>query len=187
MTRSGDGPSRRIAFLIHDLRHGGAERVTISLTNGMAERGFDVDLVLINKTGEEAYFESLNPNIRVLPLRQNRALTSLIGFRTYFEEAKPDVAISALTHVNVAAALARLTARHKPRLILVEHNQMSKNIRRKRGFVRLAYAAVPKVYRLADVVGVVSEGVKADFVDVTGLPADRVQVFHNPVVTPARA
>ncbi|MEM8947866.1 MAG: glycosyltransferase [Pseudomonadota bacterium] len=178
-----DGAGRRIAFLIQDLRNGGAERVTIWLANGMAERGLDVDLVLINRRGEDAYFASLDPRVRLWPLRQGRTLTSLFGFRDYFDQAKPDVVISALTHVNVAATLGRKLARHKPRLILVEHNQMSKNIKRKSGFVRLAYAVAPKVYRLADRVGAVSEGVKADFVAVTGFPSDGVDVFYNPVVT----
>lgn len=175
----------KIAFLIHDLRDGGAERVTISLANGVANRGFDVDLVLINETGKPSYFESIDPKVRVESLPQSRTLTSPLGFRAYFDRRKPDVVISALTHVNVATILGRLFARHKPRLIVVEHNQMSKSIERKRGFVRMAYAAVPHVYRLADVIGVVSRGVKDDVVALTGLPAERVDVFYNPVVTPA--
>ena len=60
---------------------------------------------------------------------------------------------------------------------------MSMNIRRKRGFVRLAYTVVPWVYRMPDVIGVVSKGVKQDFLDVTGFPSQRVEVFYNPVVT----
>lgn len=175
----------KIAFLIHDLRDGGAERVTISLANGAANRGFDVDLVLINETGKPSYFDSIDPKVRIESLPQSRTLDSFLGFRAYFDREKPDVAISALTHVNIAAILGRLSARHKPRLIVVEHNQMSKNVKRKRGFVRMAYAAVPRLYRLADVIGAVSEGVKDDVVALTGLPADRIDVFHNPVVTPA--
>lgn len=179
------GTKPRIAFLIHDLRDGGAERVTISLANGAAARGFDVDLVLINETGKESYFTSIDPKVALSSLKQGRTLTSLIGFRDYFDRAKPDVAISALTHVNIAAILGRQLARHKPRLIVVEHNQMSKNVNRKRGLVRMAYAAVPRLYRLADLIGAVSKGVKDDLVAVTGLPDKRVEVFYNPVVTPA--
>ena len=181
----GAGMKQRIAFLIHDLRDGGAERVTISLANGAAARGFDVDLVLINRTGKDSYFQSLDSRVRLISLPQARTLTSFFGFRDYFDRETPDVAISALTHVNVAAILGRKLARHKPRLIVVEHNQMSKNLRRKRGFVRLAYSSVPRAYRWADAVAVVSNGVKDDFVEVTGLPSDRVEVLYNPVVTPA--
>ncbi len=181
----GEGSRGRIAFLIQDLRNGGAERVTVSLANGMVDRGLDVDLVLINERGEESYFASLDKRVRVWPLSQSRTLTSLVGFRDYFDKVRPDVAISALSHVNVAALLGRKLARHKPRLIVVEHNQMSRNIERKRGFVRMAYAAVPRVYRLADLIGVVSEGVKEDFVRLTGLPGERIEVFYNPVVTPS--
>lgn len=179
-----DGAGRKVAFLIHDLRDGGAERITVSLANGVAARGFDVDLVLVNEKGKPSYFESLAPAVNVKSLKQARTLTSAFGFRDYYNQTRPDVVISALTHINIAAILGRMMARHKPRLIVVEHNQMSKNIGRKKGFVRLAYAAVPRVYRLADVIGVVSEGVKSDFVTLTGIPAERVEVFYNPVVTP---
>lgn len=175
---------RKIAFLIHDLRDGGAERITVSLANGMAAYGFEVDLVLVNKKGKPSYFESIDTAVNVMSLKQDRTLTSAFGFRDYFNAARPDVVISALTHINVAAIVGRIIAGHKPRLIVVEHNQMSKNIGRKRGFVRLAYAVVPRIYRLADLIGVVSEGVKADFVTLTKIPKEKVEVLYNPVVTP---
>ncbi len=175
---------RKVAFLIHDLRDGGAERITVSLANGIAARGFQVDLVLVNEKGKQSYFESIAPSVTVRSLKQTRTLTSAFGFRDYFNDANPDVVISALTHINISAIIGRMLARSKPRLVVVEHNQMSKNIGRKKGFVRLAYAAVPRVYRLADLIGVVSEGVKSDFVDLTGIPAGRVEVLYNPVVTP---
>ena len=178
------GQGRKVAFLIHDLRDGGAERITVSLANGVAARGFEVDLVLVNEKGKQSYFESIEPSVRVRSLKQTRTLTSALGFRDYFNDANPDVVISALTHINVSAVIGRLLARNKPRLVVVEHNQMSKNIGRKKGFVRLAYAVVPRVYRLADLIGVVSGGVKSDFVALTGIPADRVEVLYNPVVTP---
>ena len=164
---------QKIAFLIHDLRDGGVERITVSLANGIASRGIDVDLVLVNKVGKLSYFDSIEEGVRITNLRENRTLTSIVGFRRYLDESKPDVVISALTHINVATILARVAARHRPRLIVVEHNQMSKNIEQISGLVRLAYATVPWIYRQADLIGAVSEGVKADLIqriETTELP-----------------
>lgn len=174
---------QKIAFLIHDLRDGGVERVTVSLANGISSRGIDVDLVLVNRVGKSSYFDSIEEGVRITNLRENRTLTSIVGFRRYLNESKPDVVISALTHINVATILARVAARHRPRLIVVEHNQMSKNIEQINGLVRLAYATVPWIYRQADLVGAVSEGVKADLIHRTNLSAERISVLHNPVVT----
>ncbi len=178
-------PNRRIAFLMHDLRDGGAERVTVSLANGIAALDIAVDLVLVNQTGENAYFESLNERVRLVDLNAGRTLASVLGFKHYFHETRPDVIISALTHVNVAAILAHMTARYRPRLIVVEHNQMSQNRQRKTGFVKLAYSFVPWLYRRADVIGAVSEGVKTDLVKCARLTDDHVTVLYNPVVTPS--
>ena len=176
--------NRKIAFMIHDLRDGGAERVTISLANGIASCGISVDIVLVNMKGKESYFSSINDNVRLISLPEDRALTSIRGFKRYLNDSRPDVVISALTHINIAVILARLFARHRPRLIVVEHNQMSKNICHKTGLVRLAYAAAPWMYRHADLVGAVSQGVKIDLADRVGMPLHRIQVLHNPVVTP---
>ena len=179
MTRS----KQRVAFLMHDLRDGGAERVTVSLANGIAARGIAVDLVLVNEVGEQEYFDSLDKRVRLIGLEAGRTLNSVSYFRRYFQEARPDVVISALTHINVAAILARMAALHRPRLIVVEHNQMTQNRQRKTGFVRLAYSAVPWLYRRADVVGAVSGGVQYDLAKCARLTPNRVTVLYNPVVT----
>jgi glycosyltransferase involved in cell wall biosynthesis len=185
--RQGDGQrtGKRVALLIHDLRGGGVERVTVSLANGFASCGLHVDLVMINKGGNKSYFESLSDAINVIELRQRRTLTSPIGFRKYFDAYRPDVVISAMTHINVAAILGNLAAVHHTRLIVVEHNQLSKNRKTKSFLVRLAYSVVPWAYRHAAIIGAVSVGVKADLAAATGLPLDRIAVLHNPVVIPS--
>ena len=176
---------KKIALFMHDLRGGGVERVSVALANGFADHGLSVDLVLINKLGNQAYFESLSAAINIIELRQHRTLTSILGFRDYIDEHRPDVVISAMTHINIVAIAANLTVTHPTRLIAVEHNQLSQNKKTKSWSVRLACLAVPWAYRHASAVGAVSEGVKADLAAVTGLPRNRIIVLHNPVVTPS--
>ena len=170
-----------IAFFIQDLREGGAERNVARLLNGIVARGIPVELVVIERRG--SFFSELDPRVRVVELPQKRTITSVLGLRRYIEQRRPLALISSLTHTNVAAILANASVAHPTRLVVVERNQFSTNRELKRGLVRLAYGLVPWLYRRADLIGAVSSGVRDDLAETTGLPADRVAVLYNPVVS----
>lgn len=170
-----------LAFFIHDLRSGGAEKNIVRLVNGVAARGIETDLVVINKTGP--YLDDLDPRVRVVELAQTRTAMAPFGLSRYLDARRPDALISSLTHVNIAAILGRSLARHKPRLVVTERNQFTRNRPLKRGLVRLCYALVPHLYRQADVVGAVAEGVRDDLARATGLSSAEIAVLHNPVVS----
>src|SRR5262245_58969526 len=135
----GSNPS--LAFFIHDLRAGGAERNIVRLVNGIAAKGIRTDLVLINKSG--VYLGELDQRVNVVELSQSRAATAPIGLARYLNAHRPSALISSLTHINVAAVLGRALARHRPRLVVTERNQFTRNRDLKRGLVRLSYALVP--------------------------------------------
>lgn len=171
-----------LAFFAHDLRGGGAERAVVRLVNAMARRDVLIDLVLVKKEG--AFLQELDARVRLVSLPGRRTATSFIGLKRYLNEAKPAALISAMTHINISSVIARMLSKHKPKLILVEHNQFDRNFALKKGLVRLAYKAVPFLYRQADVIAGVSEGVRESIADVIGVPPEHLSVLYNPVVTP---
>jgi len=171
-------------MFLHDLRAGGAERVSVNLANAIRRKGHDVDLVLVNHEGCRAFFDQLDPSICILTLPQSRTLTSAFGFRSYIEEMLPDLVISALTHINVSALTARLFCRHRPRVTIVEHGQFSREREKPMpASVRWAYRAAPWLYPSADVIATVSEGAKRDLSCSIHVAHERIAVLHNPVVT----
>lgn len=179
----------KIAFFLHDLRGGGVERVSIHLANQMQKMGHSVDIVLVNRAGNPAYFDSIESEVRVLELRQSRTLTSAIGFRSYIKRNKPNMVISALTHINVSTLLATMLLRARPHVVVVEHNQQIGRLSRgeMKGLnhaVRIAFKLVPLLYKRADTIGSVSEGVKKTLAQVANIPASRITVLNNPVVVP---
>ena len=181
---SSNGPLR-IALFLHDLRGGGVERISVNLANGLSRQGHRVDLVLINQAGNRAYFDALDAEVSVLELEQRRTLTSLVGFRCYLNRSRPDLVIAAMTHVNVSALIARSISRAKPHVIVVEHSTMSRKLATQMPMtVRMAYRLAPWIYRWADTIGAVSEGVKQDLAAVAGMPKDTISVLYNPVVGP---
>lgn len=174
-----------LAFFIQDLREGGAERSLARLLNGIVARGVSTDLVVVSRKGR--FHEELDTRVRVVELPQRRTVSAVLGLKRYIETSRPKALISAMSHTNVAAIVANELAGRRTRVVVVEHNQISMNRALKRGLVRAAYRLVPWVYPRADLVAAVSADVRDDLAAATGIPAERIAVLHNPVVTSALA
>lgn len=170
----------RIAVLLHDLRGGGAERVVLNLVKGMVAAGKDVDLVLIKAEG--TYLKDIPPGVRVINFGKSnvyKALPALIG---YLRRERPAAVLAALTHINLAALIARRLSGVKTRVVICEHNQISYKIAAEKGFRGgLIFKAVPRLYPWADAVVAVSNGVADDIAKVSRLPRERVQCIYNPI------
>ncbi len=182
----------QIAFFLHDLRGGGVERISVHLANAMQRMGHAVTLVLVNKRGNPAYFDAINPGVSVVELDQNRTLTSAIGFRQYIRHQKPDLIISALTHINVSTLLSVKFMRSKPHIFVIEHNhQIERELNGKVDnlglAVRLAFKLVPYLYPDADTVGAVSDGIRKSIAAAIKIPRERIDVLNNPVKIPKTA
>lgn len=174
----------KIALFLHDLRAGGAERVSVNLANAIRQQGHDVDLVLVNRLGCKAFFDELEASIRVLELPQSRTLTSAIGFRSYMMCERPDLVISALTHINVSALIGRQLSGYRPKITIVEHGQFSRERAKSMPVsVRMAYRLAPWLYPLANVIAAVSEGARQDLAHSVGIDPERISVLYNPVVS----
>jgi glycosyltransferase involved in cell wall biosynthesis len=176
---------RRLAFFVHDLRGGGSERGVVRLANAAAARGIPTSIVAAQMAGP--YLADLAPGVERIDLEASRTATAVLRLRRHLAEARYSHVIAHMTHINVAAVLARALSRRQTRLFVVEHNQFDRNRVRKRGMVRLAYRAVPLAYRFADGIFAVSEGVRETLASETGLRLDEIVVLPNPVVTDAHA
>jgi glycosyltransferase involved in cell wall biosynthesis len=168
----------RLAFFLPSLDGGGAERVTLTITEGLAARGHDVELVLAQRRGPLA--DDVPDGVRVVDLGVPRVSTAIRALRRHLRQTTPDVLVSALFHANLAAVVA--TRGLRVPLLAVEHNTMSVKFgattsRRE----RLAPLACALAYRMVDQVGAVSEGVRDDLAAYLHFPRDRVRVLRNPV------
>ena len=174
----------KIAFFLQDLFGGGAERVMLTLAGGFADRGYDVDLVLVRAEGQ--HLADVPPNVRIVTLGTRRTAYSIPRLARYLRRERPRALLSALVHVNIAAILAARLSGGGPRLIVTEHNQATENAARARSpTIRLAHRAIGWLYPLADEIVAVSSGVAESLTSYSGLDERRVSVIHNPVVTPA--
>lgn len=173
----------KVAFFLQDLVGGGAERVMLTLAGGFADRGYDVDLVLVRAEGP--HLAEVPPNVRIVPLGGRRTAYSIPRLARYLRRERPQALLSALVHVNIAAILAARLSGSAPRIIVTEHNQVAENAARADSRIHLAYRAIRWLYPLADEIVAVSAGVAESLRTYSGLDEHKVSVIHNPVVTPA--
>lgn len=174
---------KHIALFLPSLRGGGAERVMVNLAWGFAERGLQVDLVLAKADGP--YLSEVHPEVRVVDLGARRVLHSLPDLVRYLRRKRPAAMLSTLSHANIIALWARGIASVPVRLVVREANTVgisASNAPALRG--RWTPFLMRFFYRWADAVVANSSGVAEDLIRLTRLPAEKLKVIYNPVVTP---
>lgn len=176
-----------IAVYLPGLYGGGAERTVLNVARGIADRGYEVDLVVSQFEGELAV--DVPDRVRLVRLdrlgsRKYRTIRTLPSLVRYLRTRRPRVLFSALFRANLTAVAARFVAGVNTRVVVSERNTLSVTTQRfstaKR---RFRLASVRLGYRLADHVVAVSEGVADDLRTEVGLSKVAVSVIYNPVVT----
>lgn len=171
----------RLAFFIHNMGAGGAQRIMMTLVKAVSARGYDVDLVLVRAVGP--YLSELPENVRLVDLNAKRIITSLPVLVRYLRRERPAALLSFLSHVNCVAIWAKMLSSSGIRLVISE-----------RSTFRPASAALTDrlilpwlmrwSYPYADALIAISNGVADDICRVTALDRRRVDVVYNPAFRP---
>ena len=144
----------KILFIIHALTGGGAERVMVTLMNGLCQRGYDVCL-LTNTDVPFAY--DVNGEIELFNLHQpcphgvcgiKKRIWSYYVIREIAKKSKCDVVVSFLTDMNITVILSLLGSGIP--LICSEHSNVLRQYSR-RVLIRRAI-----LYRFASVITVLT-------------------------------
>jgi glycosyltransferase involved in cell wall biosynthesis len=177
----------RIAFLIPDCGGGGAQPMIIRLANEFARRGYSVDLVVFSESGPNR--SAVSDKVTVFDLEVSRELLAPLALRRYLRRVRPDVAISALFHMNIFVLVAKISLPFsRTRVIVTERNMLSVHAKHSKRRSRVVFKFLAwLLYRFASNVVGISEGVAADIKAITRLPDRKVSVIYNPAVTAANA
>lgn len=175
--------SLTIGIFIPSLRGGGAERAMISLANGFTRYGYQVDLVLADTNG--IFLKEVSKSVRIVNLDSKRMAASVFSLAKYLRQNRPDVLLSAMTHVNLTAIWARYIARVPTRLVISERSTFSQALKGLSGR-RIMSWLMPQLVRVfypsADGVVSVSMGVQEDLLRHVSLSDKVTHVIYNPVV-----
>jgi glycosyltransferase involved in cell wall biosynthesis len=173
----------RLAILLPGLYDGGAERTLLNLAEGIAARGFAVDLVLSRAEGP--YMAEIPDSVRVVDLKAPRVLMCLPALVHYLRSERP-VALLSTLYANIPAVWARCIAGTPQRVVLNEQNTLTSVSGGENDVRWKLYPELAKwFYPWADAVTAVSKGVADDLALATKLSPSHIHVIYNPIVTPA--
>jgi glycosyltransferase involved in cell wall biosynthesis len=177
-----DTSKERLAIFLPGLYDGGAERTLLNLAEGIAARGFPVDLVLARAEGP--YMAEIPGSVRVIDLKATRVMTCLPALVRYLKNERP-AALLATLYANIIAVWARRMAGVPHRVVLNEQNTLTSVSTGEKDLRWKLYPELAKwFYPWADGITAVSKGVADDLMKATGLSGCQVQIIYNPIVTP---
>ena len=173
----------RVAILLPSFGDGGVERMLVNLAGGLVRRGLPVDFV--TRRRNEPYLDRLPPAVRLVELGASGPLRVLPPLVRYLREARPDVVLCGKDRAARSALRARRLAGVGFALVMRPGTTVSQRLARRSAFKRWrAYRLIRRVYGQAAAVVGNSEGVVADIAAIARLPAERMHLIRNPVVTP---
>ncbi|MCI0645009.1 MAG: glycosyltransferase [Chloroflexi bacterium] len=152
--------------------------MTLTLLRALDRQRFDLNLILIKRAGE--FLEDVPAGVPVYSLNAASLWTAWFPLAGLLRRHRPDVFFSTSGGANIPAVIAHKLAGRRGRLVLSERNTIYHGgLNSKR---RLVIWLKKALYRQADQLTAVSQGVRDDLVDKLGLKPEGIQVVYNPVV-----
>lgn len=182
----------RLAFVIQDLFHLGAQYVTAVLVRGFVARGYSVDLVVscvhtdMLKRGEQPF--EVPPETNWVYLPDRKARRNVGALRRYLKTTDADAIIAMAPHYMIALSLAAIGLRRRPKLYVVEHSGVAgieydgKTLKMPPNRFTLSALWQAFVMRRFSGIMAVSSGTADDLARVLRYPREKISVVYNPVV-----
>jgi glycosyltransferase involved in cell wall biosynthesis len=160
---------------------GGGETSMLRLAHGLAATGLAVDLVVHTVRTRELPLPS---GVNLLNLECGSSSAAVLKLAAALRTHRPGWLLSAFPHTNIAAIGACALSRTDTRCIVTEHAPLSHQIAQQGGWrYRLLPPLLRSLYRRADAVVAVSNGVRDDLQAIAGLALPPL-VIRNPVLPP---
>jgi|MudIll2142460700_1097286.scaffolds.fasta_scaffold09138_5 glycosyltransferase involved in cell wall biosynthesis len=178
---------KKVLFFIPSLEGGGAEKVMVNILRQADKSNIEPVLLLLYPFEHSPYRALLPEYVRVIVAGRNsdsiveKIKQGMHFFKTVYR-VKPKAIVSMLTHCNIMAVLAGMV--FGIRVVACEQNTLGEVIKAKEGRNILWIPVAPLVkivYRFADKIIAVSEGVKINLTDEFRIPAHMIEVIYNPI------
>ena len=169
--------NKKITFLISSLAGGGAEGVCVNVANGLASRGWEVNLVVLHMNNS-VYHEILDEKVNLVVLNVNNARYTLLPLMKYFKSQKLDKIVVFNYELTVMSIIARFLSLKKFKIIARNINTISKNQNIEKAFLK---KMVDFFYIKADFIINQSKGMQEDLHTVYPDVKQKTNVIYNPI------
>ena len=169
-----------ISLLISGLRGGGAERVCVTVANGLVARGHSVSLTVLS-TEEQAYAEQLSPQVRFINLSVGHARTSFIALSRWLLEEQPTQVLVFNHQLTIVLACLRALMRGKFKIVARNINTLSVRAKHQNWWHGTVTNALTRLlYSQVDHVIAQSTGMNADLVENYRISQSQITTICNP-------
>lgn len=177
----------KVLFFISSLEGGGAERVMVNILGHIERSRIEPVLVLLYPADKSPYKDYLPEKIKVIVVERHtdsffEKIRQFINFCVIVRREKPRILLSMLTHNNIMAIVSGIFLRTK--VIVCEHIALGEVVKKRDGKNMLGLPVAPVIkilYRFADKVITVSDGIRRNLIDEFRIPAHKIQVIYNPI------
>jgi len=169
-----------IELILPDLRAGGFERVRTLLAQEFVAEGHRVGVTLMRRRGD--LLSLLPEDVSVHTLGVDRGREAVRPLAMHLRQAKPDAVLAGLWPLTAVTAVALKLSQHDCRLVLSEHNHLSRQYHDWGKLHSLALrASLSFAHRTADSSVAVSQGVASDVEALAHLSKGTVRAIRNPI------
>lgn len=179
----------KVAIYLDSLQGYGADKVLVKITNGLAQKGIHVDLVVAKKP--EHPVQELHPDIQVRNLSSSRRqiIKNVVGLVRYLSIHRPDVLFSSIHFNNVTATtalvLSWLFTGLNAKLVLRQANTLRHHLKSYPFPVGSVLGFCTRMaYKRANIIISQSEGMSQDVTEFMKADPTKVRLIYNPTVTP---
>lgn len=164
----------KILFVLPSLRGGGAERVVLALLKNIAKGKFQLELVLLEETGD--YLEKIPQDIKIHNLNKKRARWALFSLAKLIRQEKPDILFTTLPQIVAITYLSLKFVKVKPIWLIRRANYEPPGV-----VPLITRLFLKKAYQKADKVICVSQGLAGDLKKNWHISERKIKVIYNPI------
>lgn len=177
-----DVADKSITLLISSLAGGGAEGVCVNVANGLAEQGWQVDLVLLH-LNKAAYHDRVSNKVNLELLGANHARYAGLPLLKYIHQKKPKTVLVFNYELAVMLVMLRSVFRFKTNIIARNINTFSNQVGAGEGLWAkvIVKKLVETLYCKVDYVINQCKAMREDLIALYPQLAEKSSVIYNPV------
>ena len=168
---------QNIILFTPSIRGGGAEKVTADLASMFAKKRFNTTLICIYKKQKDQF--NLEKKVNIIYLNSSKIIFSIYKLFPLLLKVDKSILISSITPLNCLLSFLKIfVPKHK--LLLMQHEIPSLEFGSKKKLNRLIPVIMKILYKNADSIICVSNGLKSEIIDLLGQKnKEKIEVIYN--------